>query len=177
LSDKNPGNTSLARREPSQALGPVQSDVSTWRDPEWQRLWLAVESRPWRSLSLIPAGDGASPTFTLTVAVALSRTGMVHLGSPIQVADATRIPLDQLTPFLDEVRRCTSTGERLLVALPPTGASPISAAIVQATDAAVLCILAERMTSAQAKRTVKLVGASRFLGSAIFHPSNISESA
>lgn len=174
MSDKHTGNTSLTRSEHPSTLAPPSSEGSTWRDPEWQRLWLAVESRPWRSLALIPAGEGASPSFTLTVAVALSRTGMVHLGSPIQVADATRIPLNQLTPFLDEVRRCTSTGERLLVALPPTGTSPISAAIVQSTDAAVLCVLVDRMTSAQAKRTVKLVGASRFLGSAIFRPSSLS---
>lgn len=149
-----------------------ESEIATWRDPEWQRLWLAIESRPWRSLAVVPAGKGASLEFTVNIAVALSRTGMVHLGSPVQVADATRIPLNQLTPFLDEVRRCTSTGERLLVALPPTESSPICAAIAQATDAAVLCVLIDRMTSAEAKNTVKVVGHSRFLGSAIFHPNN-----
>ena len=148
-----------------------ESEVATWRDPEWQRLWLAVESRPWRSLALIPAGDGASLDFTLRVAVALSRTGMVHLGSPIQVADATRVPLNQLTPFLDEVRRCANTGERLLVALPPTGNSAICAAIAQATDAAILCVLLHRMSRTQANGTVKLLGPARFLGSAIFHPN------
>lgn len=168
-------NTQLARTDAvGTGLAIPQSDVSTWRDPEWQRLWLAVEARNWRSLALVPAGEGGSRTFTLTVAVALSRTGMVHLGTPIQVADATRIPLDQLTAFLEEVRRCTSTGERLLIALPPTSTTPISAAIAQASDAAVLCILADRMTSSDSKRTIKLVGESRFLGSAIFRPSTLA---
>ena len=148
-----------------------ESEVATWRDPEWQRLWLAVEARPWRSLAMIPAGPGASSDFTLNIAVALSRTGMVHLGSPVQVADATRIPLNQLNPFLEEVRRCTSNGERLLVALPPTDSTPICVTIAQATDAAVLCVLLNRMSSTQAKHTVKVVGPSRFLGSAIFHPN------
>jgi hypothetical protein len=162
-------NTENANQKSGQETAlALTSDTATWRDPEWQRLWLAVESRPWRSLSLVPAGDGASPDFTLNVAVALSRTGMVHLGSPIQVADATRVPLNQLTGFLEEVRRCTSGGERLLVALPSTETSPITTSIVQSTDAAVLCVLVERMTTSQAKRTVKLIGASRFLGSAIF---------
>jgi hypothetical protein len=36
-----------------------------------------------------------------------------------------------------------------------------------------LCILSTKMSSADAKRTVKLVGASRFLGSAIFHPHTL----
>jgi hypothetical protein len=175
LSNQRTGNANLnLPTEQRLALSQPETEVATWRDPEWQRLWLAIESRPWRSLALVPASEGASPDFTLVVAVALSRTGMVHLGSPIQVADATRVPLNQLTAFLEEVRRCTNTGERLLVALPPTGTSPITAAIVQAADAALLCVMLERMTSTQAKRTIKLVGQSRFLGSAIFHPHQIS---
>lgn len=149
------------------------SAAGTWRDTEWQRLWLAVESRPWRSLALVPAGDGAPPDFTLVIAVTLSRTGMVHLGSPIQVADATQVPLNQLTAFLNEMRRCTNNGDRVLVALPAATASPITSAIAQSVDAAVLCILLERMASTQAKRTVKELGASRFLGSAIFHPTQL----
>lgn len=146
-----------------------------WQDSEWQRLWLAVESRPWRSLALIPAGSGASLDFSLIVAMTLSRTGMVHLGSPIQVADATQVPLNQLTAFSNEVKRCTSTGQRLLVALPPTSGSAITATIAQSLDAAVLCVLATKMSSGDAKRTVKLIGPARFLGSAIFHPHQIAQ--
>jgi hypothetical protein len=123
---------------------------------------------------LIPAADGASLDFTLVIAMTLSRTGMIHLGSPVQVADATQVPLSQLTGFSNEVKRCTDMGQRLLIALPPTSGSAITATIAQSVDAAVLCVLAERMSSTQAKRTVKLVGPSRFLGSAIFHPYQIS---
>jgi len=162
------------RPPPSPALvAPARAEP--WRDPEWQRLWLAVENRPWRSLALIPAGEGAPLEFSLIVAVTLSRTGMVHLGHPVQVADATQVPLEQLARFLDEVRRCTSDGERLLVALPPTGTSPITASIAQTIDAALLCVMFERMSTAEAKKTVKIVGQSRFLGSAIFHPHQISQ--
>jgi len=140
-----------------------------WHDAEWQRLWLAIEGRPWRTLALIPAGEGASAQFTPLIAVILSRTGMIHLGSPIQVADATHVPLQQLTAFFGEVERSTQRGERLLVALPPAGENAITASIAQSVDAALLCILNERMSSSAARRTVKLVGASRFIGSAIFH--------
>jgi hypothetical protein len=169
-------NTKISTRPADQqALAQVNARIEAWRDPEWQRLWLAVESRPWRSLALVPAGDGAPVDFSLIIAVTLSRTGMVHLGRPIQVADATQVPLDQLVRFLNEVQRCTNDGERLLVALPPTGSSPITASIAQTVDAAVLCVLLERMSSAQAKRTVKSVGQSRFLGSAIFHANQISQ--
>jgi hypothetical protein len=156
-----------------QSLASVASYVEAWRDPEWQRLWLAIEGKPWLSLALVPAGDGAPLDFTLVVAVTLSRTGMVHLGKPIQVADATQVPLDQLSRFLAEVRRCTGGGDRLLVALPPIGNSPITASIAQAADSALLCVQLDKMSSAQAKRTVKEIGQPRFLGSAIFHPHQV----
>ncbi|MEI9941349.1 MAG: hypothetical protein WDO69_29370 [Pseudomonadota bacterium] len=152
-----------------------ETRVEPWRDPDWQRLWLAVENRPWRSLALIPASAGAALEFSLIVAVTLSRTGMIHLGRPLQVADATQVPLDQLVRFLSEVRRCTNDGERLLVALPPIGDSPITTSIAQTVDAAVLCVLIDKMSFAQGKKTVKQVGQSRFLGSAIFHAHQIAK--
>ncbi len=155
----------------------LRSTVETepWRDPEWQGLWLAVQSRPWTALALIPAGDGAPEEFTLLVAVILSRTGMVHLGSPIQIADGTRVPLAQLAPFLEEVKRYTTSGERILIALPPAVKSPVTKSIALASDAALLCILNGRMPASQAKQTVAQIGASRFLGSAIFHPHDVEK--
>lgn len=144
-----------------------------WLDPEWQRLWLSIQAKPWKSLALVPAGEGASDNFTVLVSVILSRTGMVHLGAPIQVADATKILLPQLAPFLDEVQRYATSGERIVIALPPSGRSPITVNIAQKTDAALLCVLLERMGWSEAKRTVSRIGASRFLGSAIFHPHQL----
>jgi hypothetical protein len=164
-----PANTS----NPDTRLVLSAPEQEPWRVAEWQRLWLAVQARPWTSLALVPASEGAPDHFTVLVAVILSRTGMVHLGSPIQVADATQVPLAQLTAFVDEVRRITSMGEKILVALPPAGKNPVTAAIAKATDAALLCVLLERMGWGGAKRTVAEIGASHFLGSAIFHPHQL----
>jgi hypothetical protein len=154
---------------PSTALT-KRSDVEIWRDHEWQRLWLTIEKLSWKTLSLVPGGEGAGPDFTLGLAVNLSRTGMTHLGEPIQIADGTKIALNQLNEFLVEVRACTAAGSRLIIALPPAVNSPTTPAIVKASDAALLCILLEKMSSSQARQTVKLVGASRFVGSVIVRP-------
>jgi len=162
-----PASTSIERAQ----------GVDPWQDAEWQRLWLAIEGRPWRTLALIPAGEGASPNFTPLVAMVLSRIGMVHLGSPVQVADATQVRLNQLTAFFNEVERSTRQGERLLVALPPAGKNAVTASIAKSTDSALLCIMNERMSTSDAKRTVNLIGASRFLGSAIFHQHQMSSVA
>ena len=147
--------------------------LEPWRDREWQGLWLSLQSRPWTSLALIPAGDGAPDDFTVLVAVILSRTGMVHLGSPVQVADATKVPLSQLTGFLEQVNSVAREGERIIVALPPASQSPVTKSIAQATDATLLCVLIEKMSFFQARKTVNDIGASRFLGSAIFHPHQL----
>jgi hypothetical protein len=147
--------------------------IETWRDPDWQRLWLAMQVRPWRSLALVPAGKGAPIDFSLRIAVTLARTGMVHLGSPVQVADATRVPLAYLTQFTEEVRRCTRAGDLILVALASIEENPLTTSIAQASDAALLCVLLEHMPSSHAKKTVAQIGAPRFVGSAIFHEDQV----
>lgn len=161
-----PSNTA---REPSTALaerGPAQ----TWTDPEWQRLWLRLESMPWRTLALLPAGDGGPADFTLSLAVALSRTGMSHVGAPVLVADGSQVPLEQLTAFQADVRACRDGGERVIIALSPASESPTTISMAKQADGVVLCVLLGRMRTSQAKRAVSLIGSSKFFGSVIVHP-------
>ena len=159
---------------PSSALAVRAPDslaaAEPWRDPDWQKLWLAMQTRPWSSMSVVPASSGASPDFSITVAGILARIGIMHLGVPVQVADATAIPLVHLAQFEAELQRIRADGERVLVAVAPASANPASVPIAQATDLAMLCILLERMSTSEAKKTVTRVGASRFVGSAVFHP-------
>ncbi len=142
--------------------------MDLWRDPEWQRLWLSLQARPWRSLAIVPAAKGAPKDFSLRIAMILSRTGMVHLGRPIQVADATNVPLGYLAQLLDEIARCTKDGDLILVALSPTAGSPIAPSIAQAADVCLLCVMLERMLASEMKKTVAQIGASHFIGSVIF---------
>jgi hypothetical protein len=147
--------------------------VEPWRNHEWQKLWLAMQSRPWRSLAILPAGPGAPPEFTVTIATTLARTGMTHLSTPIHVADATRLPLAHLVAFSEELQRYAKEREIILVALAAASENPITISLAQSTDAALLCVLMEDMSSADAKKTVTRIGAARFVGSAVFHPGNL----
>lgn len=147
-----------------------QRHVKAWADPDWQRLWLTIDRLPWRTLALIPGGEGGPDDLTISLAVTLSRTGMSHVGGPILVADGTQVPLDQLNPFLADVRSCTDGGERVIMALSPVHRNPTTVAMAKAADGVVLCVMLERMQSADAKRTIKLIGASKFLGSVIIRP-------
>jgi len=147
--------------------------VEAWRNEEWQKLWLAMQARSWRSLAVVPAGPGAPPDFTVIVANTLARTGMSHLNAPFHVADATRLPLAHLVSFAEELKNYTKEGEFVLVALAAATVNPITISLAQSADAALLCVLMEEMSSADAKKTVKRIGAARFLGSAVFYPSNL----
>jgi hypothetical protein len=162
-----------SRTAESSALA-ERRDVQAWTDPDWQRLWLTLDRLPWRTLALIPAGDGGPPDFTLTLAVLLSRTGMSHVGAPILVADGTQVTLNQLGTFLADVRACREGGERVILALSAAWENPTAASMAKDSDGVVLCLLLGRMRTSDAKRTIKLIGPSKFLGSVIIHPDGIS---
>jgi len=165
------------RRIPYAPLALRAQVVEPFRHVDWQRLWLSIQARSWCSLALVPASPGASPDFTLTIGTTLARTGMTHLGCPIQVADATGISLECLVQFMDELRLLREEGCIVLVALAPPSQNPVSVALAQFTDCALLCVLLERMFAAEAKKTVDQIGPARFLGSAVFRPGNAARGA
>jgi hypothetical protein len=170
-----PDNASRQMIErPPVSEGPLalrERRVEPWLRVDWQRFWLTVRGREWRSLALVPAGQGAPADFTLTIAVSLARTGMMHLGVPIRVVDATRVPLKQMMQLIDEVNNCIASGDLVIIALSTTAESPITVSVARAADSALLCIMMERMAIADAKSTVDHVGQQKFIGSAVFHPN------
>jgi hypothetical protein len=146
----------------------LRSELLPWHDVEWQKLWLATQSRPWRSLALVPSGPSAGDDLTIRIAAMLARTGMTHVGVPVRAVDATRIPLGQLVEFTEELERIARFGDLVLVAVAPTTKSPISIALAQATDMALLCTPMNTQWR-DAERTVEQVGRHRFLGTMIAH--------
>jgi hypothetical protein len=134
---------------------------------DWQRLWLATQARPWRSLALVPAGNEGPYDFTLPVAVALARTGMIHLGAQVHVADATGLALERILEFNDQLEQTMRSGA-VILALPPMGASAVTVPLAKSADVALLCVLLQRTRLSDAKRTLEEIGSDRFIGAANF---------
>ena len=134
-----------------------------FRTADWQRLWLAVKEQPWRSLALVPAGVGAPVDTTVHIGMALARTGMRHIGSLIQVADATDLRLEEVSEFTAQVREGAETG-LVIVALAPVHLNPVTVTLAQSADCAVLCVLLNQMRLADAKHTMDEIGHSHFVG-------------
>ena len=140
------------------------SEKPPWRNPDYQRFWLSLRAREWRTLALVPAASGQPADFTLQIAMALARTGMTHLGAQVHVADATMLSMAAATQFSAQVRASTQSGP-VLIALAPRSDSPVTTAIAQDADCAVLCVKLGQMKMSEAKKTVDEIGASHFIGS------------
>jgi hypothetical protein len=125
-------------------------------------------------MALVPAGPGASPELLVQVAVTLARTGMVHLGTPIHVADATRITLAQLASFSEELDHYSQQNAIILIALPALSENVTSFSLAQSADVSLLLVLLQQMAVVEAKKTVERVGAQRFLGSVILRPDDVA---
>ena len=152
------------------------SEFEPWKRPDWQRLWLAshTTTKPWRSLALVPAAEGAAPELTLHIAVTLAHTGMVHLGAPIHVADATRLSLGELVPFSEEVTRYTAeTGGMILIALPPIADNVTAVSLAQQADRCLLCVLLGKMSLSASKKTLAKIGQERFVGSVVLREGDL----
>lgn len=156
-------STQIVHREPHQPVEwlPAQPTVV---DVEWEKLWLVLQRRPWRTLALVPSGAGVPAGFTIDIANALIRIGSKHLGMPIRIADATRVSLAQLVQFLNQVRGVVEAGDLVLLALGPVQQSSTTVALAQAADEALLCVPLNQTKMSSVRRTIDEIGAQHFLG-------------
>jgi hypothetical protein len=135
---------------------------------DWEKLWLATQRRPWRTLALVPAGSSVPDDFTLDIAASLVRAGTMHLGVPIRIADGTRVALAQLMQFMAEVSSVIDSGDMVMIALGPVRENPTTVSLAQAADHALLCVPLDQVSIAETKRTLEEIGRDHFVGGATF---------
>ena len=143
---------STARFAPVEAALPI----------EWQKLWLATQLRPWRSLAVVRVGEGVP---TVRIARTLAGAGACHLGLVVELVDATSITLGQVRVSTEVWIERRGGAERILLALGPVLTSPASLALAQVADAAILCVTLGESSIAEAQRTIEEIGHARVLGS------------
>ena len=154
----------LARRDPRHLR-------EAWNDPSWQQIWLAIQSKEWRSLAIVPGSRGIS---TLELAQILVDVGWQHRGLPIGLADLRNITLPYIDSVIDEVRAHVDNGERVLIALRSVFENPATVPIAQWADGALLCVSLGNTKMTGAEQTLEQVGKARFLGSVILRNGSSS---
>lgn len=134
---------------------------------DWHRMWLVTQSKPWRTLALVPVAAAMSRTFVLDAAVSLARAGMAQLGAQVHVADATSVSFENSLEFKAQLRATQEDG-RVIVAFAAPSESALTIPLARAVDAAILCVALGEARSAQAKEIVDSIGAHLFLGAVTF---------
>ena len=103
----------------------------------------------------------------LDVAMSLTKTGMAYTGTQIHVADATRLDPSEAGEFARQLRDSLSSGP-VILALAPASSSPLTVALAQSANAALLCVLLHRMRMNEAHQTVRDIGRDHFIGAFTF---------
>ena len=152
--------------KPAEAPGGItwEGGANPADDVEWQKLWLAIQRKNWRSLAVVPAGDDID---TVRIAQALAVLAWHHLGKTIKVFDVTHLALSDLERRLSDMSSRVARGESIICAFGLVTHSPASLTLARATDAALLCVLLGDSRIDVAEATIAEVGAERFLGSVV----------
>lgn len=132
-------------------------------------LWFAVQTRPWASLAVLPAGPGESAK---NVAEALYDVGALASGGPMRLVDARDVTLTTSAAIILNMtslvaapgERRTGGTQRVVVVLSSVVEVMAGIPIAMAADAVVLTVTLGKTRLEDARRTVELVGAQRVIG-------------
>jgi hypothetical protein len=153
---------------PSNALARIEHKLELRSsDPQWQRVWLALESENWRTLAVLPTGGLSA----LDLVHGLASVAWQQRGNPVIVADLRTIKLAALAAARAELRRRAEGGQRILIAVRSLDESPTSATLARDADKAILCVHQGETLMAHVKKAVKELGAARYLGAILIRSS------
>jgi len=146
---------------PSRALVVHDRQLDVFRvAPDWQRIWLTLESESWRSLVVLPTGDLSS----IELVRGLAAVAWQQRGTRIIVADLRSIAIAALSAARQELRRHVESGDRVMIATQSLDASPTTATIAREADRALLCVHLNKASLGQVRKAIKELGKQRYLG-------------
>lgn len=128
---------------------------------EYQRIWMQLGSRDWRTLAVVPGEEGMS---TYDVAIVLMELGVAH-GESIGVFDFRDIRMNQALEVIRGAKSQLERGERIIFATRSIRENLATIPLARATDCAVLCVTIGSTSMDFAAETTEQIGKEHFLGS------------
>jgi hypothetical protein len=156
-----------ADRAGSTVLATLQAP-NVWDDLRLQKLWLAIERRPWRSLAVMGASKSVQ---TIQIAELLAQLAWRYRGQPSSVCDLRDLSMRLIDYQVEEMRAQVEGGTRLVVSLQSIFENPTAAPIAKQTDAVLLCVALGETHFKEADETIAAVGRDRVVGAMILRPS------
>lgn len=132
-----------------------------WDNADCQRIWLATQTRAWRTLAIVPVDKGMQ---TYDVASLIAGVGLQH-GESIGLADLREIRLNRVAAFLEAAQLIVDRGERVVFATRSIDENLATISLARAAEAVILCVVLGSTPIGLVEEAVKQIGKERFLGS------------
>jgi hypothetical protein len=142
-----------------------------WDDVRLQKLWIALQRRPWRTLAVLAASE---PSDTLAIAEVLAQIGWCYRGEPTNVLDLRDVSMRLAEYQMQEAQAQADSGVRVLIGMRSVEENPASTMVASAADAAVLCVELGKTHLRTALQTIDEVGREKILGTVLVRPSRFS---
>ena len=139
--------------------------VHCWERAEYQRLWLQMGSRDWRTLAVVPGEEGMSTYDVANLIMALG----VHHGESIGLFDFRDIRMNRVLEVIEWASSKLERGERLIFATRSIKENLATIPLARASDSAVLCVSIGSTSMGFVAETIEQIGKDRFIGSLVIH--------
>jgi hypothetical protein len=168
-SGDDPGVEPAALPLPSGEIVPYHAEPPNLSDDvRLQKLWLALQRRPWRSLAVLAASPSiGDPIDTLWVAELIAKLVWWYRGDPSTVFDLRDLTLRLVDYQLQVVAAQATQQTCAIMALRSTFENPTAIPLAHSVHAAVLCVELGKTDLKAAQQTIAEVGADRVLGSIV----------
>jgi hypothetical protein len=127
----------------------------------WPGLWFKLAEKEWSSIVVVPAHPDVSASATVRALVAAAR---VYEQRPVAVLDADEIVPSAVRDVIAKMEEGARAGELTVIALPSPLKNQSAIPIARAADSAVLLVSLGKAEFDDSRRTVDLIGRSRFVG-------------
>lgn len=141
--------------------GMPSAGAEAWDRADYQRIWVATQSRAWRTLAVVPVDAGVS---THEVANLITALGLHH-GELVSVADLRYVRLNRVPAFLEVASELVNRGQRVVFAARSIKENLATIPLARAADGVILCVSLGATLLGSIEDAIEQIGKERFLGS------------
>lgn len=128
----------------------------------YERLWVTLLERDWRSLAVVPATDGAAVS---SVARGVARAGSQYCGQPVRLLNAETAQFGESRRLLESLSEGGLHGTVISTGSPAE--SETALLLVRNVDAVLLVVPLERTRVLELRRLGDEIGRDRIVGAVI----------
>jgi hypothetical protein len=139
--------------------------AASWNRADLQRIWLGTQRRTWRTLAIVPVGEGTSSYHLAWLITTLG----IHNGESVCLADVRDIHLDRARAILESASELANRGNRVIFATRSITENLATIPVARAAEGVILCVSMGSTLLDRVQETIDQIGKERLLGSMLIH--------